>query len=296
MAATPYSGTIPVIAPKGTGLYPSYTFVNDYGTGVYSPGPGQIAITSGGSDRVVIGPSGVSFSSGGTFGGNVSLQSASEFRLYDTDNSNYVGFKAPGTITANRTWTLPAADGSASQALVTDGSGTLSWSTVLSGTGLVPADGAVVIGNGTSFVTESGSTARTSLGLSIGVDVQPYDAATAKTNITQVFTAGQRGEVTTLTSSATITPDFAASNHFAVTLTQSTTLANPVNLVAGQSGVIWFTQDGTGGRTVSFGTFWDFANGGVAPSVTLTANARSALVYAVQSATQITATLLANLV
>jgi hypothetical protein len=56
----------------------------------------------------------------------------SNLKLYeDTDNgTNYVSFKAPDTIAANVTWTLPSADGSASQFLQTNGSGTLSFATV----------------------------------------------------------------------------------------------------------------------------------------------------------------------
>lgn len=45
--------------------------------------------------------------------------------------------------------------------------------------GLTPSDNNVIIGNGANFVTESGATARTSLGLGIGVDVQAYDATLA---------------------------------------------------------------------------------------------------------------------
>jgi len=55
----------------------------------------------------------------------------SNLKLYeDTDNgTNYVSFKAPDTIAANVTWTLPAADGTSAQVLSTNGSGTLSWAT-----------------------------------------------------------------------------------------------------------------------------------------------------------------------
>ena len=56
----------------------------------------------------------------------------SEIRLpEDTDNgSNYVALKAADSIASNLTFTLPSADGSANQALITNGSGSLSFATV----------------------------------------------------------------------------------------------------------------------------------------------------------------------
>jgi hypothetical protein len=50
-------------------------------------------------------------------------------RFADSDSSNWVAFQAPATVSSNVTWTLPAADGTSNQALVTNGSGTLSWAT-----------------------------------------------------------------------------------------------------------------------------------------------------------------------
>lgn len=110
----------------------------------------------------------------------------------------------------------------------------------------------------------------------------------------QVWTKGQRGEITVLSDGATITPDFADSNNFSVTLGGNRTLANPSNLVAGQSGCVWITQDGTGSRTLAYGSYWDFTSG-TAPTLTTTANAVDCLVYAVQSSTKITAQLITNL-
>ena len=51
------------------------------------------------------------------------------------NGTNYVGFKAPASISANQTWTLPAADGTINQVLKTDGSGNLGWSSGGSGYG-----------------------------------------------------------------------------------------------------------------------------------------------------------------
>jgi len=115
----------------------------------------------------------------------------------------------------------------------------------------------------------------------------------AGVDVAQSFTAAQRGSVSALTDGATITPDFAVANNFSVTLGGNRTLANPNNLVAGQSGAIKITQDATGGRTLAFGSYWDFA-GGTAPTLTTTANAVDILAYYVDSTTNITARLIGD--
>jgi hypothetical protein len=138
-----------------------------------------------------------------------------------------------------------------------------------------------------------GSSARSFLGLVIGTDVQAYDADTAKTDVVQSFSVAQRGTVSALTDGSTITPDFAAANNFSVTLGGNRTLANPTNLVAGQSGVIVITQDGTGSRTLAYGSYFKFANG-TAPSLTTTASAVDVLAYYCESSTRITARLISD--
>jgi hypothetical protein len=66
---------------------------------------------------------------GGTMTGDITLNAQSDLRFADADSSNWVAFQAPATVASNVTWTLPATDGTASQVLSTNGSGTLGWST-----------------------------------------------------------------------------------------------------------------------------------------------------------------------
>ncbi|MFN5309617.1 MAG: beta strand repeat-containing protein, partial [Candidatus Kapaibacterium sp.] len=65
-----------------------------------------------------------------TFNADLTVANQSDIRFGDADNSNFVAFQAPANIISNVTWTLPSADGTANQVLITNGSGTLSWSNV----------------------------------------------------------------------------------------------------------------------------------------------------------------------
>ena len=123
--------------------------------------------------------------------------------------------------------------------------------------------------------------------------VQAYDADTAKTDVAQSFTAGQRGEVTTLTDAATIATDLADSNNFTVTLGATRILGNPTNAVAGQGGVIEVKQDATGTRLLTYGANWKF-EGGTAPTLSTTASAVDLVAYQVLSATSIAAKLISD--
>lgn len=83
----------------------------------------------------------------------------------------------------------------------------------------------------------------------------------------QTFSKAQRGSITQVNSASggTITPDFSLNNHFllsdnagngtlAADNSGAYTLANPTNLVAGQTGSIFVIQDSTGGRTLAYGS------------------------------------------
>jgi len=93
-------------------------------------------------------------------------------------------------------------------------------------------------------------------------------------------------EVATLTDGATITPDFGANQNFTVTLGGNRTLANPTNKVVGQTGSIFVIQDGTGSRTLSFGSDYDFENG-VAPTLSSSANSVDRIDYVIRTSSSI---------
>ena len=104
-------------------------------TGVYDVGFGA-ATSPGGSNTQV------QFNNSGSFGGsdnltwdgtNLQIGDQGDLRLGDADNSNYIALQAPATVGSNVTLTFPADDGDADQALVTNGSGVLSWTTISGG-------------------------------------------------------------------------------------------------------------------------------------------------------------------
>ena len=114
------------------------------------------------------------------------------------------------------------------------------------------------------------------------------DSMESRTAGGTVAVSATSGNITTLTSSASITIDFSDSNNFKVTLGHNATFNNPSNITAGQTGSIFLTQDGTGSRTGSWGSYWDFI-GGTAPTLTTTAAAVDRIDYVVLDSTNIQA-------
>jgi hypothetical protein len=108
---------------------------------------------------------------------NLILDNQKEIRFSETtaNGTNYVGFKAPASLSADKIWVLPSADGTAGQFLKTDGAGNLSFSSDL------PT---------TSF---TGATAETSIAGSDLVLIYD-DSATAVRKMTRTnFVAGVGG-------------------------------------------------------------------------------------------------------
>ena len=123
----------------------------------------------------------------------------------------------------------------------------------------------------------------------VGTTVQAYDADTAKTDVAQTYTAGQRAEITTLTSSSgSVAIDFSLSNNFKLTLSEAVTAITVSNATAGQSGSIFIEQPSSGGPYAVGGWVAAFLfSGAAAPTITQTASKTDRVDYTILSATQI---------
>ena len=95
---------------------PALSFDTDPDTGLFRKAANKIGLSTGGTEQMF-------FDSDG-----ITLQLQNNLRFADADSSHYIGLSAPGTISSSFTLTLPATDTPvAGYALVSNGSGTLSW-------------------------------------------------------------------------------------------------------------------------------------------------------------------------
>ncbi|PZO04856.1 MAG: hypothetical protein DCF29_09610 [Alphaproteobacteria bacterium] len=90
---------------------------------------------------------------------------------------------------------------------------------------------------------------------------------------------------------ATIAVDMSAALNFTTVMTGNRTLGAPSNAKPGQSGVIEFLQDATGGRTLAFNAAWKF-EGASPPTLSTAANARDVLVFTVLASNVVVASLM----
>lgn len=84
------------------------------------------------------------------FYGGIAIQNAQELGFFDSDSSNFTAFKSPASLTGDVTFTLPDGDSTGSQALTSNGSGTLSWASYISAT---LTDTNILVGNGSNVAT-----------------------------------------------------------------------------------------------------------------------------------------------
>jgi len=97
---------------------PALSFDGDADTGIFRKGANTIGLATAGTERAFIDSDGLT------------IQARGDIRLADSDSSNFVALQAAATVSSSITFTLPSADGSDGQMLKTDGSGTLSFTTV----------------------------------------------------------------------------------------------------------------------------------------------------------------------
>jgi hypothetical protein len=142
-----------ITAPSGASYSKTYVVLNNATGGsvtIKASGQTGVTITVGdkalvafnGTDYVRVGASAggsdtqVQYNSGGNLAGsanmtfdgsNLQIGSQGDLRLADSDSSNYVALQSPATVTSNVTFTLPGTDGSTGQAIITNGSGVLSF-------------------------------------------------------------------------------------------------------------------------------------------------------------------------
>jgi len=94
------------------------------------------------------------------------------------------------------------------------------------------------------------------------------------------------GKTSTANATGSTTLDFDANQNFVLTFTGNVTLANPSTESVGQTGIITIIQDGTGSRTLSVGTDYEFP-AGTAPTISTGANTTDIIPYCVVAANRI---------
>ena len=99
----------------GTAALPAIAFAGDPDTGIYRKSSNTVGLATAGVERVFVDSTGIH------------IREQGDLRLMDIDSSNWVALHAPSTVAANITLTVPSTVGSADQALVTDGTGVLSF-------------------------------------------------------------------------------------------------------------------------------------------------------------------------
>lgn len=221
-----------------------------------------------------------------------------------------------GTLTANVNYQIPAGVGG--QWIVSNAT-TGAFTVTISSAG---GGASVVVGVGTGTAISSNGTSVFFVGATTGQVTQEINSAFAARDVfagagltgggalssdvtlsaDQATAANWRDNVankvlnpnavwssmseTTLTDGATISWDMSSGFDFIVTIGGNRTISNPTNTKVGQKGRLIIQQDGTGSRTMTWGSNYKFANG-TKPTLSTTASATDVLYYDVRSSSYI---------
>ena len=134
-----------------------------------------------------------------------------------------------------------------------------------------------------------------------GANVVGFPAGGANPADMTVYTAAQRFNPVNITNAggdgygnSTVTLNLANNNFYSIALANNITLANPTGIGNTQSGSIFLSQDSTGNRTVTFGSYWRFPSGS-APSLSTVGNSQDRIDYVVFSSNTIHASVTLDL-
>lgn len=277
------------LSEAGSAATPGISFVGDIDLGLFRSAADTLNIATGGVERAEFGSTAIVFNDPGN---------SVDFRVEGATNANLlmvdasadavgIGTNAPGTllelqstapyITIRNTEEENTEGGRESKLIFEGerGDGTVDTLVEIQashdGTGAdSKADLIIKTNNGTS-----------------ATEVLKIDSL-GRTDVQSAISG-----IKALTDASTVTPDFAEANFFSLTFTSAVgntrTLANPDNLVAGQSGTIFLVQDTAGSRTIQYGSHWEFAGSAAtnAPTLTTTGDAVDRIDYIVRSTTSI---------
>ena len=169
--------------------------------------------------------------------GDAQIQAQGDLRFADADSSNWVAFQAPTTISSNVTWTLPSTDGTSTQALTTNGSGTLAWAT---NSVVISNESADAASNYVAFTTATTGQITTARVSSTKLTFQPSSGTLTSTIVASTgnTTVGANLNITGL---ANITGNFplyqntTSINTYTIPAGTNAMSAGPITIAAGQT-------------------------------------------------------------
>ena len=167
----------PIALPDASATAPALVFSDDTSTGFYSANQAEINIATAGTRRASFDSSTFSLTP------SIVLENQASVRWGESTQtgSNYIAFKAPASIASNVTLTLPATDGSTGQAMVTNGSGTLSWANAGAATG----------GSTDAVFYENGQAVTTNYTITDGQNAGSFGPITINSGVTVTVGTGE---------------------------------------------------------------------------------------------------------
>ena len=162
-------------------------------------------------------------------------------------------------------------------------------------TGAATFESTVTVSGDGTFKTNVSVSGNMNIGGTVTVAGAAQFASTVTVSGKGKFMTGALTPIITLTDAVCVANDLTTGNVFYVTLAGNRTLKAPTETTTniGAIGQIFIQQDGTGSRTLSYNTVFQFPSASV-PTLSTSANAVDTLFYAVRTATKVDAILVKN--